>query len=76
MMAELFSRKCTFESVPVKKIFFCKYLLPFQLNPKTKVPTVQAELAVGHPMLSVCVYLWETGLCNDLPLILAKWAQM
>lgn len=39
---------------------------------KTKVPTVQAELARGHPELSACMYFWETGHCNDLPLISGK----
>lgn len=34
---------------------------------KTRVPTVQAGLAGGHPALSACAYLWETGHCSDLP---------
>lgn len=35
---------------------------------------MQAELARGHPELSAYVYLWETGHCNDLPLISGKVA--
>lgn len=44
----------------------------FDRKLKTKVPTVQAELARGHPELSACVYFWETGHCNDLLLISGK----
>jgi len=44
----------------------------FDQTLKTKVPAVQAELAGGHPVLSACVYLWETGHCNDLLLISGK----
>lgn len=44
----------------------------FDRKLKTKVPTVQTELARGHPELSACVYFWETGHCNDLLLISGK----
>lgn len=44
----------------------------FDWKLKTKIPTVQAELARGHPELSACVYFWDTGHCNDLLLISGK----
>lgn len=44
----------------------------FDRTLKTKVPTVQVELAGLHSVLSACVYLWETGHCNDLPPISSK----
>lgn len=36
MMAEMYPKKCTFESVPVRKMLFCKYLPPSQVSSENK----------------------------------------
>lgn len=70
-MAELFSRKCTFESVPVRKIFSCKYLLHFW--PKTRFQVCSLNwpedtLSYQHVCISrrqdtAMIYFWFLAKC-------------
>lgn len=74
MMAEedgrVLLQQIYFWQCPCWELTFANIYSTFDWTLKTKIPTEQAEPSGGHPVLSVCAYLWETG--QDLPLFSGK----